>query len=62
MKKQKSAKQLILDTLKEKACLKQKVFKQTISVFHDFKKEAEKLTEELEIEMGKVDKDVIINL
>lgn len=55
-----NAKKLILDTLKTKACLKQDVFKKTREIFQNFKFEAEKLTGELKTEMGKVDKDVLI--
>jgi hypothetical protein len=55
------AKKLILETLKTKACLKQDVFKKTISIFQDFKTEAEKLASELKSEMAKVDKDVAID-
>lgn len=61
MKQRKSPKDLILETLKEKACLKQNVYKKTFSVFQEFKKEAEKLSLELKEEMEKVDKDVIID-
>lgn len=57
----KSPKDLILDTLKEKACLKQNVFKKTITTFLDFKAEAIKLSAELKNEMEKVDKDVFID-
>lgn len=56
-----SQKELILATLKEKACLKQVVFKNTIAVFQDFKTEAEKLTLELKEEMHEVDKDVVVD-
>jgi len=56
----KSPKDLILDTLKEKACLKQDVYKKTITLFQEFKQEAEKLSSELKEEMEKVDEDVII--
>lgn len=61
MKQSKSPKELILDTLKEKACLKQNVFKKTITTFLDFKAEASKLSAELKEEMEKVDKDVFID-
>ena len=61
MKSKPSAKELILELLKEKACLKQTVFKKTINVFQEFKKEAEKLTRELKDEMRKVDKDVVVD-
>ena len=57
----KTAKELILETLKTKACLKQEVFKKTIEVFQLFKSEGEKLTSELKSEMNKVDKDVIVD-
>ena len=57
----KDAKNLILDTLKTKACLKQDVFKKTIKIFQSFKIEAEKLTGELKSEMNKVDKDIIVD-
>lgn len=53
-----TTKDLILDTLKEKACLKQKVYKKTYAVFQEFKVEANKLISELENEMCEVDKDV----
>ncbi len=56
-----NAKELILETLKTKACLKQDVFKKTKAIFLDFKAEAEKLTTELKEEMGDVDNDVIID-
>lgn len=56
----KSPKELILDTLKEKACLKQDVYKKTVAIFNDFKAEAEKLSLELKEEMCKVDEDVIL--
>jgi hypothetical protein len=42
-----TAKNKILETLKTKACLKQDVFKKTTDIFQAFKKEAEKLVEEL---------------
>lgn len=56
----KSPKELILDTLKEKACLKQDVYKKTVAIFNDFKAEAEKLSLELKEEMCKVDEDVVL--
>ncbi|PKP47987.1 MAG: hypothetical protein CVT95_04950, partial [Bacteroidetes bacterium HGW-Bacteroidetes-12] len=56
----KSPKELILDTLKEKACLKQDVYKKTVAIFNDFKAEAEKLSLELKEEMSKIDKDVLL--
>jgi len=55
-----SAKKLILDTLKTKACLKQDVFKKTKDIFQDFKSEAEKLAIELKTEMIKVDKKITV--
>lgn len=55
-----NAKELILDTLKTKACLKQEVFKKTKTTFLIFKEEAEKLLNELKMEMDKVDKDVVV--
>lgn len=61
MKEHKSPKELILDTLKEKACLKQAVYKKTFAVFQEFKKEAEQLSLELKEEMEKIDEDVIID-
>ena len=51
-------KELILETLKTKACLKQKVFKRTIEIFKEFKKETEQLAKELHSEICEVDKDV----
>lgn len=60
MKKQDEAKQLILDTLKTKACLKQHVFKTTIQIFQDFKHEAEELANELHQEICSVSKDVVV--
>ncbi len=57
----KSAKELILETLKTKACLKQKVFKSTIKIFQDFKDEAKSLTDDLKVEMDIVDKAVVID-
>ncbi|NQX97725.1 MAG: hypothetical protein HRT73_07575 [Flavobacteriales bacterium] len=56
----KNAKQLILETLKTKACLKQDVFKKTKATFLTFKEEAEKLLGELKTEMIKADKDIIV--
>lgn len=61
MKNKTSAKNLILETLKTKACLKQSIFKKTIEIFHLFKLEAEKLTFELKTEMNKIDKAVIVD-
>jgi len=55
-----NAKELILETLKTKACLKQHVFKKTKTVFLSFKSEAKKLLIELKGEMEKVDKDVVV--
>ncbi|MEJ6736057.1 MAG: hypothetical protein QNK84_03345 [Flavobacteriales bacterium] len=55
-----NAKELILDTLKTKACLKQNVFKKTKTVFLSFKSEAKNLLAELKAEMEKVDKDVVV--
>ena len=60
MKKQDNAKDLIIETLKTKACLKQKVFKSTIAIFQDFKQEAQKLCNELHSEICTVDKDVVV--
>lgn len=60
MAKDKQPKELIIDVLKEKACLKQSVFKKTIDVFGVFKKEAEQLVNELKEEMCKVDDEVIL--
>lgn len=54
------AKDLILETLKVKACLKQKVFQHSIDVFKLFKQEAETLTNELKNDMSDVDKAVHI--
>lgn len=51
--------ELILDTLKEKACLKQHVYKETYAAFQEFKVEANKLIGELGSEMCDIDKDVI---
>ena len=61
MENQKSAKELILETLKTKACLKQKVFKSTIEIFQNFKDEAKSLIEDLKAEMNIVDKAVVID-
>jgi hypothetical protein len=60
MSKNKTPKALIIETLKEKACLKQTVFRHTIAIFQDFKAKAKELTNELETEMGEIDKDVLI--
>lgn len=60
MSKDDKAKNLILETLKVKACLKQKVFKQTIEIFQEFKKEGEALANELRGSMKNVDKAVQI--
>ena len=56
--KKPTAHELILDTLKEKACLKQQVYKKTYAIFQEFKVEANKLIDELGSEMCDVDKDV----
>lgn len=61
MENQKSTKELILETLKTKACLKQKVFKSTIEIFQNFKDEAKSLIEDLKAEMNIVDKAVVID-
>jgi hypothetical protein len=58
MNNKKDAKSLIIDTLKVKACLKLDVFKKALTVFKEFKFEAEKLSGELKIEMNKIDKEV----
>jgi len=50
--------ELILDILKEKACLKQQVYKKTYAIFQEFKAEANKLISELGGEMCDVDKEV----
>jgi hypothetical protein len=60
MADKKSPKELIIDVLKEKACLKQSVFRKTIDVFGEFKKEAQQLAEELKDEMCKVDDQVVL--
>ncbi|MCB0401833.1 MAG: hypothetical protein KDD41_07100 [Flavobacteriales bacterium] len=60
MKQQDEAKQLILDTLKTKACLKQHVFKTTIQIFKEFKEEAQKLSAELHQEICTVSDDVVV--
>lgn len=60
MGNKKSPKQLIIETLKEKACLKQDVYRKTIDVFKDFRAEAEKLTVELKTEMLKINENVIV--
>lgn len=57
--KKPTAHELILDTLKEKACLKQQVYKKTYATFQKFKAEANKLIGELGSEMCDIDKDVI---
>jgi len=57
----KNAKELILETLKTKACLKQDVFKKTKATFLTFKSEAEKLLGELKEEMQKTNKEVVVD-
>ena len=57
-----NAKDLILETLKTKASLKQDVFKRTKEIFKEFKEEAEKLIEELQPEMEKADDRVIVDI
>lgn len=54
-----TAKELIVQTLKEKACLKQDVYRKTLSVFQDFKTEAEKLIADLGKEMCEIDENVL---
>jgi len=61
MKKNITAKELILETLNTKASLKQKVFKKTIETFQTFKSEAEKIAAELKLEMEKSDNDVVVD-
>jgi hypothetical protein len=61
MDDKKTAKELILETLRTKASLKQKVFRQTIETFQTFKSEAEKLSTELKLEMGKSNKNVLVD-
>ena len=56
-----NAKDLIIDTLKTKASLKQDVFKKTRDVFTLFKIEAEELVKELKSEMEEIDERVIID-
>ena len=56
----KSPKELIIELLKEKACHKQEVFRKTIDVFSDFKKEAKELVEGLKTEMCKVDDAILL--
>lgn len=56
----KSSKELILEILKRKACLKQKVYRTTIEVFNDFKDQARVLIEEIKTDMKQVDKHVIV--
>jgi hypothetical protein len=58
----KNPKDLILETLKTKASLKQDVFKKTKDVFQSFKLEAEKLVEELKTEMEQIDERVIVDI
>jgi len=60
METQKSPKELILETLKEKGSLKQNVFRKTTAVFKDFKTEAQNLIGELEVDMKKFDKEISI--
>lgn len=56
-----SAKELILETLKQKACLKKNVFKKTIEVFQAFKQEAQQLTSEIKQELNEYDSEVAID-
>jgi hypothetical protein len=58
----KTPKELIIETLKTKAALKQNVFKKTKEVFKNFKLEAKKLVEELSLEMEKINKDIIVEM
>jgi len=60
MEKQLSPKELIINSLKEKACLKKSVFKKCTAIFLDFKSEAEKLIAELKTEMKNIDRDISI--
>jgi hypothetical protein len=59
MKNKKDATELIIETLKTKACLKLDVFKKSLTIFHQFKVEAEKLSGDLKNKMYKIDKDVV---
>lgn len=60
METHKTPKELILETLKEKGSLKQKVFRNTITTFKDFKTEASTLTNELKTSMNDFDKEISI--
>ena len=60
MKKQKPAKDLIIETLKIKGNLKQDVFRKTTTVFKDFKTEAQNLIKEMMLEMKDCDKEISI--
>jgi hypothetical protein len=56
-----NVKEKILETLKTKASLKQKVFRDTTEVFHLFRKEAENLVQELLENREGIDPNVIIH-
>jgi hypothetical protein len=60
MADKKTTKELIINALKEKACLKQSVFSNTIEVFGKFKLEAIKLAEELKGEICEIDSRVVL--
>jgi hypothetical protein len=53
--------QLILETLEDKACLKQKIYMQTIEVFNMFKNQGRVITQKMKEHMEKVDTSVAID-
>ncbi|MBX7201450.1 MAG: hypothetical protein IT240_08025 [Bacteroidia bacterium] len=53
-----NAEELILQTLKEKAILKQDIFKLTIEAFEQFKQVLQEITEVLQKEVEKIDKRI----
>lgn len=55
-----NAKELILQTLKEKACLKQDIFKLTIDIFEQFKVELKNIAQTLHEQIQQVDKRVVV--
>lgn len=60
MEKQ-TPKDIILGLIKEKAILKQNVFKQTVEIFKDFKLQAETLIKELQSDISKIDDSIPID-
>ena len=60
MKKKESAHDLILKTLKEKSCMKQDVFQNTLTVFKILKTTLKKISADLKKQMKSIDERIVI--